>query len=363
MRIGCVVDRLDRSLVEGWILDRDQPDRRLAVDILLGDPPHERALGCCVAADFRADLLEAGLGDGACAFRFEMPPLPPHLLGLVRLRLSGSDLFLRPPRPPPGLWTDRHDWLETLGRRYREGMLTAPVPEALFRFQRDGWLALPGLLRGLALRTLRAGLAGLWRRPPPGLRAETFEPDGHLRALAPTRAMQSGRAMLVDPHRRLPACRAPLDAAPAAALLEALLDAPPAISNSRAGRLPPGLPACEGGLSPGPVAPEQLACLLALEDIDGGLVLLEGSHRAPPPFGPSNTMTETMEWATERQDEYLARIEADAEALGHRHAAPRLRAGDLLLLHPRLARGTAGNDGPLPALLSLHLVGRDPAAA
>jgi Polysaccharide pyruvyl transferase len=69
MRISGHTDRADRELVSGWVLDLDDPLRRITLEIRAGD----LSLGHCVADLFREDLLRSGIGDGHCAFKFKIP--------------------------------------------------------------------------------------------------------------------------------------------------------------------------------------------------------------------------------------------------------------------------------------------------
>jgi radical SAM protein with 4Fe4S-binding SPASM domain len=66
------LDRADAELIGGWAWDRNHPDRRITVDIYDGD----RLLAIVTADQFRQDLLDAGKGDGKCAFCY---PTPVHL--------------------------------------------------------------------------------------------------------------------------------------------------------------------------------------------------------------------------------------------------------------------------------------------
>jgi len=71
MRLIGHLDRADPSVVAGWVIDLDEPQRRLALGVHVGG----ETLGGVVAERFRQDLLVAGLGDGCCFFAFETPRL------------------------------------------------------------------------------------------------------------------------------------------------------------------------------------------------------------------------------------------------------------------------------------------------
>jgi hypothetical protein len=67
------LDRCDSELIEGWITATDHPHSKFALEALLRDQP----IGQFIADQYREDLHSAGIGDGKCAFRFEMPAFIP----------------------------------------------------------------------------------------------------------------------------------------------------------------------------------------------------------------------------------------------------------------------------------------------
>ncbi|MGQ9368570.1 hypothetical protein [Azospirillum sp. ST 5-10] len=82
-RIVGFIDSISGDRVYGWVWDREEPERRLEVEIRDGD----RRLGAVVADLPRPDLRMNGIGDGRYAFEFllngaEVDPL--HLRALVR---------------------------------------------------------------------------------------------------------------------------------------------------------------------------------------------------------------------------------------------------------------------------------------
>ncbi len=64
------LDRCDAELVAGWIMDRDEPGRRIALELRVDG----RLVAAGTAALFRDDLLRAGKGDGRHGFHFVPPP-------------------------------------------------------------------------------------------------------------------------------------------------------------------------------------------------------------------------------------------------------------------------------------------------
>src|SRR5581483_9783024 len=81
------------TLVNGWIFDRDAPERRITLNVAVGDD----MLGSVVADVFRRDLKESGKGDGASAFTFRFPrSLTMRELRQLNLRVDGADFQFVP---------------------------------------------------------------------------------------------------------------------------------------------------------------------------------------------------------------------------------------------------------------------------
>jgi len=79
--------------VAGWAHDTGHRDLPVLLEVVLED----RVIGTVLAADFRGDLLEAGIGQGRCAFAFTSPErLRPEQIGklAVRRAADGSALPL-----------------------------------------------------------------------------------------------------------------------------------------------------------------------------------------------------------------------------------------------------------------------------
>jgi len=96
MKIARRIDRLDQELIEGRVLDRDNPSQRLSLEVLAGFS----VLGRCTADLFRKDLSEAGIGDGHCAFSLKLAPfLAQQQIAQIRLKLHESDVFFIPSTP------------------------------------------------------------------------------------------------------------------------------------------------------------------------------------------------------------------------------------------------------------------------
>jgi Hint domain len=75
------IDFVDTWRIEGWALDQDHPELPVLLEIRVED----RLLGTVLACDHRGDLLDAGKGNGNCAFFYHLPMrLPEGELRIVR---------------------------------------------------------------------------------------------------------------------------------------------------------------------------------------------------------------------------------------------------------------------------------------
>jgi 2-polyprenyl-3-methyl-5-hydroxy-6-metoxy-1,4-benzoquinol methylase len=78
---GCV-DLLTDDLIAGWAWDSGHPERHVTVQILVNDRPVTQIL----AQQYRADLKDAGIGDGTYAFYYS--PLSPSPIDPDRQKIS-----------------------------------------------------------------------------------------------------------------------------------------------------------------------------------------------------------------------------------------------------------------------------------
>jgi glycosyltransferase involved in cell wall biosynthesis len=119
------IDRIEQRWLHGWAYDSSMPAARLRVIVLLdGD-----VAGFATANEHRDELLESGVGDGAHAFRCELPPdklntarlitiLAEHrgTLALVHERPAARPVAIdedgRPARTRPAIHFDIADLLE-----------------------------------------------------------------------------------------------------------------------------------------------------------------------------------------------------------------------------------------------------------
>lgn len=91
------LDGVFEGEVHGWIWNRTHPHSRLAVDIWVD----QEFVATASEFEYRADLAQAGKGDGVAAFRVKLPAWTQDSPGfVVSAKLSGSDLHL--PGSPKG---------------------------------------------------------------------------------------------------------------------------------------------------------------------------------------------------------------------------------------------------------------------
>jgi hypothetical protein len=105
MNISGHVDLCGPDLIEGWLYCDVWDDTSIKLQVYVGDA----LLGECIVDRFRADLQQAGFGDGRCGFSFPVPTeLGPFDFTRTRLRFVGSPVYLLPDdhtafTPTPGL--------------------------------------------------------------------------------------------------------------------------------------------------------------------------------------------------------------------------------------------------------------------
>ena len=85
-------DGVRGTAAHGWVLDRREPGRKLIVEAI---GPDGSVLGVAEARLFRGDLLDADLAGGHCAFRIDLSPHFPALIGHpLAIRVAGTDYVL-----------------------------------------------------------------------------------------------------------------------------------------------------------------------------------------------------------------------------------------------------------------------------
>jgi hypothetical protein len=351
------LDRCDDELIEGWVMLVDQPEKKLALEAVLG----EQIIGQFIADQPRADLKAAAIGDGECAFSFAMPAFVPksEIRNLV-IRLQGAPLYLQLPamgggagaRPSTretisrfgGLWVDRHDWLDNLAAKHRRGEISDALSARLFRFVRDGYLVIEGAVPAPTVARVNTDIERLWQKPPEGLLIETFEPDGEMRYIAPDIRYRDGRTKLLDAYAFSGAAREAIAAAEVVEFLTAIFaDKPQAFQglhfwNGSQQAMHKDTAYVKVDTNPMHLA----ATWLALEDVEAGTGELEyyvGSHRAPDFLFGGNS--KWMESHSAEHDSFLQSLHDDATRYDQTRTSFLAKAGDVLIWHADLAHGGA----------------------
>lgn len=351
MRILGHVDRCDANRIDGWIFSPDAPDYQFSLEIVAGG----EVIGAMHAGHFRGDLKEAGLGNGFCAFLFDMPKgLSDAALSDIQLRVIGSTVVMLPDAAAPriggfrsrfgGLWTDRSDWVEILGERQRRGRIDDETAQQIFRFARDGYVVLPGAVPPRLVATLNDEIERAWSRPPAGLLIETLEPAGTAREIRPDVRLRDGRTRLLDFYAVSETARRVAAAPAAMKFIAAVLDdTPKAYAQSILHKATGAAMTKDSATAGLPGYPLQMVTSwLALEDIAAGageLNILAGSHHAPEYLFAGRDKSMTGHEA--EADAFAAAIAEAAKTHAHRSDTFIARTGDLLIRHADLAYGDA----------------------
>ncbi|WP_149539758.1 phytanoyl-CoA dioxygenase family protein [Siccirubricoccus phaeus] len=354
MPIRGSIDRLDELLLEGWVLNDDHPESKLAFDVLVND----KVIGRFVADLFRQDLKDADIADGECAFSFQMPQFfGQQDLANLKLRFADSNIFVTLPGATKkeetvratvsrvgGLWIDRSDFIDQVGAKHRAGTLSDALATRLFQFARDGYTVIEKAVAPKLIDRLRGELDELWHTPPAGLLIETFEPDGMMRYIPPDSRWRDGRSKLLDAYARSEAARQVIAAPAVMEFLTALFEDKPKAFQSlnfhrglqQAMHKDTAYVKVDGN----PLA--MAASWTALEDIEAGTGEPEyfiGSHRAPDfLFGG---FSKWMENFTEEHQAYLDSLLADAKTYNQTRGKFLAKKGDVLIWHADLANGAA----------------------
>jgi hypothetical protein len=88
------IDRIEPPWkISGWAHDTSHPELPVLLEVVLDD----RVIGTVLAAEFRGDLLEAGIGQGRCAFAFTSSErLRPEHIGRIGVRRAADGAPLKP---------------------------------------------------------------------------------------------------------------------------------------------------------------------------------------------------------------------------------------------------------------------------
>ncbi len=356
--------------IMGWIIGPD-PNAPAELEVVLDG----EVIGGFLANEYRADLAKALSPDGKCGFRFSFPAsIPRKARSRARLRFAGSHLFLEPsvraPAKPSeekpairiieafdadpaafkskfgGLWIDRYDWLEILAERHRRGQISDAVADQIMRFNRDGYVILPGAVSEALVDELNEDIEKFWRAPPKGLFISTTEPDHKPKVVPPLLAYRDGKTKMLDAYVFSASARRAVANDSSLAFLKAIFEETPKAFQ--------GLTFWNGSeqeihkdtayvrVKENPMA--LVASWLALEDIAAGTGELDyfvGSHRAPDYLfgGTSKWMVSEAGDFTPEHNRFLASLHVDARKYGFTKSSFLAKKGDVLIWHADLAHG------------------------
>ena len=99
--IGCV-DLLADTCISGWAADDADPDRQMAVEILV----NTRRVATIACPEFREDLREAGIGEGCKGFRYDPSAHLKPGRNSLEVRYAGTEIALQ---RGLGQWVKRRD--------------------------------------------------------------------------------------------------------------------------------------------------------------------------------------------------------------------------------------------------------------
>jgi phytanoyl-CoA hydroxylase len=355
------VDLCNAEEVVGWIADADNPDEKVALQVLTG----QVSLGYCLATQSRPDLA-GKLGDGRCGFKFKLPEnMPAKALRNIRLQVKDSNVALLPdftdeepeatdaekitagaPRVTVsqfgGMWIDRIDFIDKLAEKHRKGELSDDLTMQICKFVRDGYLVIPGAVAPEMVDALNDEIETFWQTPPKGFMIETFEPDGKQKVIPADVRYREGTTKALDLYAQSPVARAAIASPKVMEFLTAVFDAPPLAfqgltfwnGSQQAIHKDTAYVKVDGNKM------ALCATWLALEDITPGSGELEyfvGSHRAPDfVFGGVDTW---MMAHAEDHPRFLQSLQEDAKKFGHVKSRFHAKKGDVLVWHADLAHG------------------------
>ena len=346
----------DRSL-GGWALDPLHPLRRRRVRLEVDRTVVEEK----PAEQFRQDLLDAGLGDGRCAFTFTLPDGlrdgRQHVVRLVDVEL-GLDIPGMPYRIGTAPFLDAEGldegspWVDTpnaealIDGALELGEINERMGAALTHWRQEGFLVLRwAFAPALAAAALR-DLTTCWTqrlpvpvRPPAG--PDMPLPDW----LARTPARELG---FVDLHAASAAVAGIALAQPVTAFLRQLYQEAPGLETSLLRLVArPEAPRQAFPFHHSPRAGSVVRAFAALEDVTpdaGPVVIWPRSHTmAPLDCGLRNVLLLGEGPHLANYGETVASL---ARAGGSRPAPQLLSKGDVLLVHPRLVVETRAATNP-----------------
>jgi phytanoyl-CoA hydroxylase len=286
-----------------------------------------------------------------------------RLLHQVRYRRALRSL-VAPSEPDPaydsrfgGLWTDRRDAAEEIGRRVEAGTLSQAEAEQIRHWVEHGYAILPGAVAPDVCDRLRADLDRAFAEGDERLLMTSPAVDGFHPLMA---GVDSERARVVDVYVFYESAREALFSEPIVRFLRAVFDDAPLLFQSLTFERGSQQPVHQDTNFVVTMSPMELAASwIALEDVRAGsgeLAYLDGSHRLPEYlYSGRYKHWNPKRDGDEQHAEWRELMERNAERMGLERKTFLPRKGDVLIWAADLAHG--GSPVTDPSLTRKSLVG------
>jgi hypothetical protein len=140
------IDLVDAGLVEGWVIDYENPAKRLPVFVMV----KRQVVAQGIADQLRPDLKAAKIGDGRCAFSLQVAGFGRLLPAEVAVRVGSGSVFLMPDEALSGgrrelngevpyRLIDRTDFESALNWRLTRGFMSGDLARELTFLCRGGY--------------------------------------------------------------------------------------------------------------------------------------------------------------------------------------------------------------------------------
>jgi hypothetical protein len=135
------IDLVDANLIEGWVIDYENPTKRLPVFVMV----KRQVVAQGIADHLRHDLKAAKIGDGRCAFSLQVTGFERLLPVEVAVRVGSGSIYLMPDEALSGngevpyRLIDRTDFESALNWRLVRGLLGGDLARELTFLCRGGY--------------------------------------------------------------------------------------------------------------------------------------------------------------------------------------------------------------------------------
>ena len=145
MNVHGHIDLVEANLIEGWVIDYENPTKRLPVFVVV----KQRVVAQGIADQLRPDLRAAKIGDGRCAFSLQVNGFERLLPVEVAVRVGSGSIFLMPDEVfsggnelsggVPYRLIDRADFESALNWRLSRGFIGGDLARELTFLCRGGY--------------------------------------------------------------------------------------------------------------------------------------------------------------------------------------------------------------------------------